>query len=569
MTNAALTTALPPTIRHCRDLALRTALVLATTVLLMADDWVQQWFTPANQADFELNYFVALLAFNLGLWLCGSRVFVSLVLLLLGGMQLVQLGHISYAGRPLDPIALASLFAEFHDVEQVAHADFADHFHVLIAVAIPYLAAWCLFMAHMRRDVRRWQRALGVMLVAAGLLSKPYRASYRDLNAFLPGPTRSGLHNSLNTFSFYLVHNVLHGGVQKIPTVDVPAPVVTPFPSDARHVWLFVADSLRAGHLGVLDYGRDTTPRLARRMEQGLVARHGVAAAVSTAASMPLILNAVREPGQLSQIRGNATNLFRLAKEAGFTTYWISSQESKLLNDVGSRYVDVSVTREDEPERFLREGDDAVLSLMREQAWPDKTFVVVLLRSVHAPYEANYAHARQHFARWPDGRELPRAERMRNAYDNAVLYLDTLLDRMMGEFDRLSGPRHLVVTGDHGQLLGSNGLWGHNVLEPEVADVPVLAWSRDAGAAAPAWPSGERWVSHYEMGRWLARQLGSDIRSLAAIEGVHYLQGKNLYGANTFREVHEGVGLEFSEVLPVGHGLPVRPYDPARPVAAR
>lgn len=575
MTLESLTCMPRPGMLSWRHLAFRAALVLLTTVLLMLDDWIQQRFTSFNQADFELNYFAALCAFNLGLWLCGSRVFVSCILALLAGMELVQLSHISYTGRPLDPIVLAGLFSEFQDVKQVALAEFADHAYVLFAVLVPYLTAWWLFMKFMRPDLRRWQRALGLALVAAGLLSKPYRASYRDLNAFLPGPTRSGLHNSLNTFSFFLVHDVLRDSkvlrhtAHAAPVSDAASPMVSPVESDARHVWLFVADSLRSEHLGIMGYERATTPRLARRMEDGLIARAGVAAAVSTAATMPLMLNAVREPGQLGQIRTFSTNLFRFAKEAGFKTYWISSQESKLLNDAGSPYIDVSITREDAPQRFRQQGDDALLSLLEEQEWPQKTFVVVLLRSVHAPYEANYQHAREHYAHWPDDPSLPREVRGRNAYDNAVLYLDSLLDRMMAKFDKLPGPRHLVITGDHGQLLGTRGMWGHNVLEPEVADVPVLIWSRDASSSVSEPLARRRWVSHFDMARWIAGLLGRDIRYPSAVEGVHYVQGKNLYGANTFMEVHEGLTLEFSDVVSVGHSLPVRPRDPARSLVAR
>ncbi len=558
-----------PRIVNWRNVALRSLLILATTSLLMLDDWVQQWFTPANQADFELNYALALVAFNLGLWLCGSRVFVAFVLAGLAGMELIQLGHISYAGRPLDPIVLGSLFSDFEDVRQVALSDFGDHWHVLPAVLLPYAAAMTLFAVYMKSDVKRWQRMLGLALVAVALLSKPYRATYRDINSFMPGPTRSALHNSLNTFAFFLVNGTgaAAAELQALPTL--PAPTITPFASGAQHVWLVVSDSLRAGHMGVLGYPRETTPRLRARMEQGLIARQGVAAAVSTAASMPLILNTVREPGQLAQIRGLSTNLFRLAKASGYKTYWISSQESKLLNDVGSRYIDVSITREDEPARFMREGDDAVLQLLKEQKWPEKTFVVVLLRTAHAPYEANYEHDRASFAKWPDDRSLPREERMGNAYDNSVLYLDSLLDGMIDEFDTLKGERHLVVTGDHGQLLGRKGMWGHNVLEPDVADVPVLAWNREAPESSYKDLLDARWISHFEMSRWVAQALGHRIDSPAYVEGVHYLQGKNLYGANTFREVHEGTVLEYSEVLSVGHQLPVRPTAEVRSLVVR
>lgn len=533
------------------------ALVLATTALLMSDDWLQQLFTDANRADFELNFALGLLAFNVGLWLSGSRVFVACILALLAGMDLVQLGHISYFGRPLDPMALGSLFADFHDVSEVAFSDFGEHWHILPCVLLPYAAAMAIFARWMKTDIGRLHRLFGCTLIAVALLSKPYRATYRDINSFLPGPTRNALHNSLNTFSFFAVHHRSLLGTDVEIAPGGPEPTVSPFPSDARHVWLVVADSLRGDHLGVLGYARDTTPRLSARTE--LIARPGVASGVSTAVSLPLILNAIREPGQLHQIRDLSTNLFRLAKEAGFKTYWISSQESKLLNDVGSRYIDVSITREDEPERFLTQGDSAVLSVLDQQHWAEKTFTVILLRTAHAPYEANYAHDREHFARWPDDSALPRTERLRNAYDNSVLYLDSLVDQIINRFDALPGPRHLIVTGDHGQLLGQRGLWGHNILEPEVASVPVLALSRDASPGSNQALRDSRWVSHFEMASWLAQKIGYRIDPPGEIPDVHYIQGKNLYGSNTFQEVHEGATLEFSPVLPVGHHLPVRP----------
>ncbi|GAA4335038.1 hypothetical protein GCM10023144_27900 [Pigmentiphaga soli] len=541
------------------------ALALATTALMLADDLLQQPFADGNRADFELSFALGLLAFNAALWLSGSRAFVAGVLALLAGMELVQLGHISYFGRPLDPLALASLFADFDDVRQVAGTDFAEHWHVPLAVLLPYGAVLALFMRRLRPGAwpgtalgarpgaRRAVRAAAMTLVLATLLSKPYRATYRDINAFLPGPTRNALHNSFNTFGFFAVHGASLLRADGPPAVAPPPPIVTPLPSEARHVWLVVSDSLRSDHLGILGYERDTTPRLAARPD--LLARHGVASGVATAVSLPLILNAVREPGAVGQIRGLSTNLFRLAKEAGFRTYWISSQESKLLNDAGSRYIDVSVTREDAPERFLAQGDDALPALLDEQRWPDKTFVVIVMRTAHAPYEANYAHDRR-YARWPDDRGLPREQRLRNAYDNSVLYFDSVLDRIIERFDALRGPRHLVATGDHGQLLGRGGQWGHNVLEPEVATVPVLALSREAAADRIGALRDERWISHFEMSRWLAGALGYRIAYPDELPGVHYVQGKNLYGSNTFREVREGKALEFSAVLPVGHRLP-------------
>ena len=62
---------------------------------------------------------------------------------------------------------------------------------------------WLLRMA---RWVRHPPSAGRVRLVLIVLAAKPYRATYRDMTHFMPGPTRSSLHNSLNSFAFYAVN---------------------------------------------------------------------------------------------------------------------------------------------------------------------------------------------------------------------------------------------------------------------------------------------------------------------------------------------------------------------------
>ncbi|MCP6082887.1 hypothetical protein NL341_28205, partial [Klebsiella pneumoniae] len=76
---------------------------------------------------------------------------------------------------------------------------------------------------------------------------------------------------------------------------------------------------------------------------------------------------------------------FRFAREAGFRTHWISSQESKLLAHLGSRYLDVSITREDHPLRFLQRQDRTLLELLAQQHWGPRNFVVLNLRTAHLP----------------------------------------------------------------------------------------------------------------------------------------------------------------------------------------
>ena len=56
--------------------------------LLMADDFIQQLFTPANQAELELRFVVVVWLFALGLWLCAMPRLIVALLVGLAGMQL-------------------------------------------------------------------------------------------------------------------------------------------------------------------------------------------------------------------------------------------------------------------------------------------------------------------------------------------------------------------------------------------------------------------------------------------------------------------------------------------------
>ena len=78
------------------SLALPRLLLLSTLSagLLMADDFIQQLFTSANQAELEARFVVVVWLFALGLWLCGMPRLVASLLVLLAGMQLIQLSHV-------------------------------------------------------------------------------------------------------------------------------------------------------------------------------------------------------------------------------------------------------------------------------------------------------------------------------------------------------------------------------------------------------------------------------------------------------------------------------------------
>jgi arylsulfatase A-like enzyme len=109
-----------------------------------------------------------------------------------------------------------------------------------------------------------------------------------------------------------------------------------------------------------------------------------------------------------------------------------------------------------------------------------------------------------------------------------MLHWDGVMDRIMRAFSKLDGEKYLIITADHGQLLGEEGRWGHNRLQPEVVEIPMMVLS--GNTAQPADLVQDSWVSHYELGLWLAQRLGVQINNPNADGTLHFNHGDQLLG---------------------------------------
>ena len=546
-----------PTDKNFRRGATRILLSLLTSALMLSDDFLQQLYTTNNQAELEPAYVFVIWVLNVCLWLAGRRWFANLILTLFAFMQLLQLCNISFIGEPLTAYDISKLLSEHEEIRTAAGAAAGAHWPVLLAWGIPYGALLVIFNQYLPNAKNSLAPGkyswIPLLLVVLILGSKPHRALEMDMLAFMPGPTRSSLHNSINVFSFYVTR--MMGRTDQIQRPDYVPYQVTKAPvADAPEtIFLVIPDSVRNERLGVAGYQRPTTPNLSALAASGqLQVSSGLAASVATGASLPLMLNVVNEPGNLAALDSGVANLFRRAQEAGYKTFWISTQESKLLNGLDSQHIDVRITREDDPLNLNAGGDRVALEWLSAQQWSEKNFVVLNLRTAHTPYADAYRAEPEHYTRWPThDNKLTANQRRSNAYDNALLYLDSLLaDTIEFATETFSGDLLWVFTSDHGQMLGENGSWGHNRLRPAVASVPMMAYERrDNVADTPYRLPDSNLVSHYEMGRWLLREMGFELTNPNKVEGIHYFHNEKLYGDNLFQQVTETPeGPVFSEM---------------------
>ncbi|MHA4868111.1 phosphoethanolamine transferase [Duganella sp. PWIR1] len=245
-------------------------------------------------------------------------------------------------------------------------------------------------------------------------------------------------------------------------------------------VVLVIGESLRADHLGINGYARNTTPQLTALGDELLSFPDVAATANWTHQAVPGIVSWRADAG------ANRASLPHTFAEAGFRTAWLSNQEPIPY----SRSLDVVEHATSAQDTHLRT-DDNLLPLFTSfvrQAGP-RQFVVLHMIGSHIPYEERYTAASRIYT--PTLRDLgveqPLAQHKQaaiNSYDNTVIETDRFLARVIAVLRAERRPAILLFTSDHGENLfdDERGLFMHAQTGPTRHDihVPLLAWMNEA-----------------------------------------------------------------------------------------
>ena len=259
---------------------------------------------------------------------------------------------------------------------------------------------------------------------------------------------------------------------------------------DDTYVVFVIGETTRWDHMGILGYDRDTTPKLSK--EKNLVAFRGESCDTATKLSLRCMF--VREGGT---DEGPARtlkeqNVFSVLKELGFSSELFAMQsEVWFYNNTNADNFAFREQIGSEKENQGKSVDDMLLvpelkkSLDRH---PDGKHLVVLhTKGSHYLYSQRYP---REFARYqPEcmGVDDTCSKAMLvNAFDNSVLYTDTVLDSM---FDQLRDKKAIVFyAADHGESISENmHLHGtpRHMAPPEQFRVPMIVWASDKYLADP------------------------------------------------------------------------------------
>lgn len=258
---------------------------------------------------------------------------------------------------------------------------------------------------------------------------------------------------------------------------------------------LVIGETGRADHWQLNGYARATTPRLART--PGVVNFGDVVSNWAwTRMSVPVMLT--RKPGRDRNVFFAERSLISAFREAGFRTYWLSTQSPLGKHDSSiALYADeADETRYLNPARYsgpgvydgaLLEALDAVLA-RRE---PRQLIVLHTLGS-HFNYADRYPESFDVFRPSFKGRsdaslhDPSNRSELRNSYDNSILYTDHVLAEAIDRLNRLDAHATLLYMADHGENLFDDDCpkSGHGHMTERDFRVASIWWNSASWARA-------------------------------------------------------------------------------------
>lgn len=258
---------------------------------------------------------------------------------------------------------------------------------------------------------------------------------------------------------------------------------------------LVIGETGRPDRWQLNGYARPTTPRLVAT-ENVVSFSNVISAWAWTRMSVPLILT--RKPAVDKRAFFPEKSLIGAFREAGFRTYWFSTQSPLGVHDssIAMHAREADETRFLNPVGYKGEGahDEALLAPLRQVLARNESRQLIVLHTLgsHYNYADRYPEAFDVFRPSLKGRkdaslhDRSQALAMSNSYDNSVLYTDHLLAEVIDRVRATSARATLLYVADHGENLfdGRCDKSGHGHATERDFRVASIWWSSDAYASA-------------------------------------------------------------------------------------
>lgn len=218
---------------------------------------------------------------------------------------------------------------------------------------------------------------------------------------------------------------------------------------EIKNIIFIVGESATSKHISSLGYNRKTTPFIdSLAQDKNTILKETISAGTLTFLSLPPLFNAIPYPNGNAQIESGNTNIFNLAKNNGFNTYFYSAQaedQMRMINLLGSRWIDDI--------RFPSYWGYSIKDNMKDfkllepfyQIDLDKNYNLVILhqRGSHLPYGELLEEKDHIFGN----------TEMVDKYDNTIYNLDQFIQATYEYLQKRNKQDWILIyTSDHGQV---------------------------------------------------------------------------------------------------------------------
>lgn len=248
----------------------------------------------------------------------------------------------------------------------------------------------------------------------------------------------------------------------------------TAIPAPATTVFLHIGESVRADHLSLNAYKRNTSPKLLKEEQNGNLVNF--AKAISFSASTRESVVGILTPSSLAAPELRHQSLMQPLKKYGISSHAMLSSMSRYP---GNHDVPITILAQGCSNAFftpkrafdtLPELEHILASLTKEGR-----FLFYYGEGSHTPF---ISYDRDRFEVFkPTSNSLSKDERCINNYDNSILATDAYIAAVL---ERLRNKNAMYIfTSDHGEALGDQGLWVRRedaITMESCRHVPFVIW---------------------------------------------------------------------------------------------
>ena len=439
-------------------------------------------------------------------------------------IQLTQTNYMYFCGMPIEPKLIKKIFEEKDDIFE--YENFMYVLPILPFIVLPYIFyIWHSFKA--RKKTYFSILSIFLIIFSYSLLLK--EENKRTIDEKMPKPFRQTILNSLSTYTFFLTHlkdeKLIDDELDKVKKKAYKPYQISKIKNNNEEnkiVILIWGESTNSKDMHVINNKlfRKNTPKLedfAKKNKNHFMSMTSISSSTATRSSSPLFFNLIKEPGNILPIKNISHNLFKMAKENGYKTHWLSSQGIIIPQD-SYIFADNMHTFEKHAYAIKKKSDDYLIDLLKKlDLSKGKHLIVLNPRNTHIPYNRNYKHRKSEFEKYTENKTRKDAEL--SAYHNCILYLDWWINEIL-DIAIKKNADYVLYTSDHGDFIGDDpnlkhgeSTFGHNLLNLGITYVPFMIYSKKNNKELFNELKQKKIMTHYEMSILMANLIGYNVKN--------------------------------------------------------